>query len=151
MYGWIVSLYFAEGKTHLKLFIPWRQNASNLFLWHSSPNLLKAVLSHSFSQHLCCLHYSGWYCIYHFNGTNSQQNPERSDLQSWIRVKISPQTLPFSFYDSLFLWENWHHLMLSLQSSLSPIIPGTKLPWHWVNPCLFQFCFQGKKTDKKFR
>lgn len=71
------------------------------------------------------------------------------DSQCRIKeLKLSSQTLP-PF--TPFFWENWHRLLLSLQSSLSTNILGTKLPWHWVNPCSFKLCSQGKKTDLEFR
>lgn len=38
--------------------------------------------------------------MYHFNRTNTQQNPERSDLQSWIR---GLSYLPILFYSFLIL------------------------------------------------
>lgn len=71
------------------------------------------------------------------------------DSQCGIKeLKLSSQTLP-SF--TPFFGENWHRLLLSPQSSLSTNILGTKLPWHWVNPCSFKLCSQGKKTDLEFR
>lgn len=70
------------------------------------------------------------------------------DSQCGIKeLKLSSQTL-LSF--TPFFGENWHRLLLSPQSSLSTNILGTKLPWHWVNPCSFKLCSQGKKTDLEF-
>lgn len=54
-------------------------------MWHPSPNLLKTILSHLKSAFV--LPAQQWLDdMYHFNRTNTQQNPKRYDLQSWIRV-----------------------------------------------------------------
>lgn len=144
-------MFTATSRRKLNLFIPLRKMSNFLFskMWHL-PSLLKTILSQALSQHLYCLHCNDLMIWITSTGKTLSKAPKHSDLQSWIRV-LSYLPKLFLFYHFLFLGENWHHLLLSPQSSLSPIIPGTKLPWHWVNPCLFQFSFRGEKTDKEFR
>lgn len=144
-------------KTQTFFVILLRRNTLPILLsqWHSSPNLLKTIPSHIFSEHVCRL--PPWWLddINHFRGRREGgggTNLKRCDLPSWIRVLSYLAELSSALRVlSLSLGENWHRLLLPPQSSLSPIIPGTKLPWHWVNPGLFQFCFWGRKTDKEFR